>query len=347
MKGGCVMKLLKEADFRREIKNEPATAYLFFGDEDYTKNHAITLARECIVGDESLAMFNEMKLDALTYSPSALADMLATPPMMAERKLIVISGLDFISMKVNELDALISALSLLDEYDFNTVIISAAADKFDAGYSLKSPSATLKKLSEVMTPVIFEKNSPARLAMWAGKHYEHNGVSATPDVAAFTVDYCGRDMYTLAEEIKKISYYALSLGRTEVTLEDVRRVGVNSTEYDTFAFANAICAGNKDGALNILLDMKRKKQDPIMIMGEVSKTVCDILSVSILLSDGLTLAEISKALTLHEYKVSRLAKAAANIRDPRRLLAKCRAADLDIKSMSDGYMALEKLICTM
>lgn len=344
------MKVIKEADFRREIKSDPATAYLFFGEEDYTKNHAVNLARECIVGDDTFAMFNEMKLDALTYSPDVLLDMLATPPMMTERKLIIISGLDFISMKPAELDALISALSALDEYDFNTVIISTSADRFDEGIlnsKKPKPSATLTKLSEVLTPVQFEKNSPQRLAMWAQKHYEHNGVMADSNAAAFTVEYCGRDMFALSEEIRKISYYVLSQGRTNVTIDDIRLVGVNSMEYDTFAFTNAICARQKDIALNILLDMKRKRVDPIIIMGEVSKTVYNIVSTSILLSDGLTLGEIAKTIGVHEYTVSILAKSAANIQNPRRLLSLCRDADMDIKSGTGGYLSLEKLICTM
>ncbi len=344
------MQIMKEADFRREIKSNPGAAYLFFGDEDYTKNHAIALARESIVGEQSFSMFNEMKLDALSFSPDALLDILATPPMMADRKLILIEGLDFISMKQGELDSIVNVLSSISEYDFNTVIISVSSDKFDEGILTgrkPKPSATLTKLSEVMTPVHFEKNSPQRLAAWAQKHYEHNGVSADGGASAFTVDYCGRDMFALSGEIKKISYYVLSQGRTNVTVEDIKLVGVNSSEYDTFAFTNAICARKKDAALNILLDMKRKKTEPILIMSEVSKTVCNIVSVSILLSDGLTLSEISKILSIHEYTVSILAKAAANIQNPRRLISMCRDADMDIKSGVDGYLALEKLICTM
>ena len=205
----------------------------------------------------------------------------------------------------------------------------------------------LTKLSEVLTPVCFEKNSPQRLAAWAQKHYEHNGVMADADVSAFTVEYCGRDMFTLAEEIKKISYYVLYEKRGVVTVDDVKLVGVNSLEYDTFAFTNAICAKKKDAALNILLDMKKKKTEPIFIMGEVSKTVCELVSVQILLSDGLTLKEIAKILGIHEYKVSILAKNAGNIQNPRRLLEKCRDADKDMKTGAEGYILLEKLICTM
>ena len=340
------MNIIKEADFRREIKSSPKEAYFFFGEEDYMKMHAISLARQTLCPDQSLSVFNEMKLDALSYSPATLLDMMSALPMMADRKLITITGLDFTAMKPSELDALLSTLAQLSEYDYNTVIISVASDRFDPGFLPKRPSAALLKISEHATLVNFEKNSPARLAAWVGKHYEHNGVFADPSVCAFTIDYCGRDMFSLSQETDKISFFVLSQNRSTVTMDDVRLIGVNCCEYDAFAFTNAICAGQKDKALAILSEMKKKRTDPLIIMSEVSRTVCESVSVFSLLRDGLTHAEISKILGIHEYKVSVIVKS-GNIDNPRRLLSRCLRADIDIKSYSDGYAVLEKLICTM
>lgn len=339
------MKIIKDSDFKKELKS-PAAGYLFFGEEDYMKQHSLRMAREAICPDESLAVFNEMKLSALNYSPETLLDMIASMPMMADRKLITLTGLDLGAMKQSELDSLCAVLSQLDEYDYNTVIIVADSDRFDPGILPKRPSQTLTRLAEYLTPVSFEKNSPARLSAWVGKHYEHNGVLATPEICSLTVERCGRDMYNLASETDKISYYVLSQGRREVTRKDVVNVSVSASEYDAFAFTNAITSGRKDKALEILSDMKFRRTDPIIIMSEVTKTVCDMISVSSLLSEGLTLSEISATLKLHEYKVGLLAKS-DTVKDKQRLLEKCKAADLDLKSYTDGYSALEKLICTM
>ena len=87
------MNMIKEADFRKAIKSEPDKAYLFFGDEDYMKSFAVTTARDAIVPDPSFAFFNEIKLDSFSYSPEALTDALMPLPMMADRKLILLSGL--------------------------------------------------------------------------------------------------------------------------------------------------------------------------------------------------------------------------------------------------------------
>lgn len=339
------MNILKDADFRREIKSAPGKAYLFFGEEDYLKYHALTAAKDAISPDQTLSMFNELKLDALSYSPSALLDAIMPAPMMADKKLITITGLNLDSMKQSEIDSLCSALAALDEYDYNTVIISVASDCFDYGRSLKSPGKRLSALSEFMTPVYFEKVSPARLISWVGKHFSNNGVTASPEVCAFTIERCGRDMFTLSSETDKISFYTLSQGRNEVTRDDVSKSSVPSAEFDTYALSNALTAGNRETALAVLGDMKFRQVEPVVIMGEIVAHIYDSLQVELLAADGLTSREISEFLKMHEYKVSLILRSKRGVERLKIMLDKCRAADLEIKSFSDGYSVLEKLIC--
>jgi hypothetical protein len=49
------MELLKDADFRRELKGTPRAGYLFFGEEDYLKSFAVKQAREVICPDPTFA----------------------------------------------------------------------------------------------------------------------------------------------------------------------------------------------------------------------------------------------------------------------------------------------------
>lgn len=341
------MDIIKESDFRKEIKNAPRAGYLFFGEEDYMKSFAVRLASETISPDPSFSFFNEIRFDALSYSSSALLDALMPMPMMAERKLIVITGLDFGAMKQGEVDALCSTLAQLEEYDYNTLIINVAADRLDPGILPKRPSAILKKLGEYLTLVNFEKNTPARLSAWVGKHFEHNGVTASPDVCAMVIERCGRDMFNLASETDKLSFFVKYNGRTEVTREDVILVATPAAEYDAFAFTNAIGARKKDEALNVLRELKMRRLDPIIIMSEITKTVCDMMSVSDLKADGLTSGEIARILSIHEYRVSLMLKNNLKPETCKNMLKRCRETDLEIKSSREGYAALEKLICTI
>ncbi len=341
------MEFMKESDFRKEIKANPGPGYLFFGEEDYMKAFALTTAAARLSPDPTLAFFNEIKFDSFTYSPEALLNALMPLPMMADRKLITISGLDFNTMKQNEVEALCTTLGALSEYDYNTVILHTASDRFDPGILPKRPSPLLQKLSECLTPIYFEKNTPAKLTAWVGKHFEHNGVTADPSVCAYTVERCGREMYHLASETDKISFYVRSMGKNTVTREDVLYIAVPAAEYDAFALTNAISARRKEEALDILRDLKLRKADPIIIMSEIVKTVCDMTGVVTLSANGATSREISDILKVHEYRITLILRNNIRPETCRLMLKRCREADLELKTSRDGYAVIEKLICTI
>ena len=343
------MNLIKEADYRKEIKASPRAGYLFFGDEDYLKTFAIRHARDTLCPDPTFAFFNEMRLDAVDFTPDKLLDALMPMPMMADRKLITVNGLNFNTIRPNELDALCDVLAQLPNYDYNVLIISVAADCLDAGYLPKRPSAVLSKLGEHLTPVQFERCTTAKLAAWIQKHFAHNGVQASPEFCTAMPDYCGHSMYILANEIDKLSYYTLSHGLTEATDANMRLVCTPAEEYDAFAFTNAIMEGKQDAALAILADYRFRRVEPLMILGDVTRVICDMISVRAMVSDGTPAAEIASVLKLHEFKVSLYQKSLRNTSEKRlhRALEACTAADTSLKLSPQGYTALERLICTL
>lgn len=343
------MLLLGESDFRKEIKTTPRPGYLFFGEEDYLKSFALKTAADAICPDPVFAAFNIMKLDALDFTPQKLLDALMPMPMMADRKLILVSGLNFASMRPHDLDDLCEVLETASDYDYNTLILNIPADGLDPGFLPKRPSATLTKLSSYLTPVYFERNTPARLAAWVGRHFAHNGVTASPQLCATVVEYCGRNMYLLASEVDKLCYYVLANGRTEPTEADLRLVCTPASEYDAFAFANAMMEGRREDALSILADYKFRRTDPLFILGDVIRTFCDLESVSAMSRDSATPAEISSALRIHEYRVGLYQKSLRNISPDRlrRALDACYEADAALKLSPQGYTALERLICSL
>ena len=154
-------------------------------------------------------------------------------------------------------------------------------------------------------------------------------------------------MYKLAGETDKVSYYVLSQGRSEVSASDVINIALPAAEYDAYAFTNAIGSRQKDLALDILRDMKLRRVDPLMIMGEISAAICNICAVASLSARGSTSQEISEALKLHEYRVSLILKNGIREDVCKNMLQKIREADLENKSGKDGYFVIEKLICTL
>ena len=341
------MEIINEAEYRKRLKTGVQGAYVFFGAEDYLKAYAINATRAAVCPDEAFAVFNDITLDALDFSADKLLDAMTPPPMMADERLIVIRGLDPCSMKAAELDALIEALALLPEYDYNTVLWHVAAGLIDERTLQKKTPAVLKKLFEVATPVQFPASTDGRLAAWAGKHFAHLGVSVSPADCAFLVDFAGKSMYLLANEIEKIAYYVLSKGRTAATAEDIRLVAVPSMEMDTFALSNAILEGRTERALEALAVLKFERKDPLLIMGELSRTLCDMQAVRLYTDAGKSVKEIAKLLGgMHEYKAGLYHTAAkkCGVASLKRALSLCQEADSTLKSGNAAYVGIEALI---
>lgn len=342
-------KPISDSEFRKQAKSGLGTGYLFFGDEDYLKLHAVRLAQEAVAPDPSFALFNIIKLSYEDFTPEKLTDAMQPPPMMADRKLIILTGFDFTTMRASETDELCEALGALGDYDFNTVILSVAAGNIDDGYQSNKSTSPLKKLCKYLCPVKFDKCTPSRLAVWAMKHFEHNGVQASDGVVDFFISYCGSSMMRLSSEIEKLCAYVLFEKRTSVTREDVRNVCCADTEYDSFAFANAIMEGRTQDALSILDYMKFKRIDPLVIFGETSKTFCDLLLVRQLAESGMSPADMAREKYMNEYRAKIYLRSAARLplETLHRKIELCGETDKKIKLSSGGggYAPLEMLIC--
>lgn len=339
--------IITEADFRKQVKKCAPGGYLFFGEEDYLKSFSLNALREAVCPEPSLAPFNDIRLDPQGLTPDALLGALSTLPMMTELKLVEVSGMSFREVKGKALDAFCETFSALEELDYNILVVIVPADGIDEGYLPKRPSAVLKKLSEYLTPVRFEKSTPAMLARWVGRHFEANGIAADPVLCRRLVDYCGTDMYRLSAETDKLSWYTLAAGRNSASPDDIARVNTADTDYDSFAFANAVMENRSADALRVLAEMKRRRIEPTAIMAEIISTFCMMLSVRLLADDGLSKGEIAKRLKIHEFRVGLCMKNGAGSVRLRRALDLCADADSAIKLSPQGYTAIERLICAL
>lgn len=337
------------ADFRRQIKSQNAApGYLFFGDEDYLKQDALSAARSAVITDPSAEAFDYISIDRASFSAEALAEALAPPPMLSEKKLVV-AEVTFDDLKKQELEDLCTLLgnSETDGAD-NVLIINVPAGSIDAG-TPKRPSALLKKLSDCLVPVRFDRATPAKLAAWVGKHYASRGVGASPAICAGTVEHCGTDMFRLSTEIDKIAFYTLASGRKEVTAADVREAGCSAEEYDAFALGNAVISGKYGEALEVLARMKAQKLEPVYIMSELIRVICDLNAVNSCVNAGMNPTDISAVTGIKPYPLSKYLGALRGVDEKalRRALDACAEADRGVKGYTQDYISIERLICSL
>lgn len=339
--------IIKEEEFRRLLKKGLSGAYLFAGDEDYLKSFSLKSARSTICSEPSFAIFNDIQIDPIDYSPEALVNALMPLPMMDEKKIVSINGLPIGNMRSNEIDELIEAISAIDEYDYNVLIISVPAGLIDTN-KYSASSGTFQKLAEVMTTVLFDPISGAKLTAWVSKHFAYHGVNADNTVCNLLIDKCNHSMFSLANETEKLAYYALQAKRTTVTADDVENIACTVISSEAFALANAIIDGRNADAIEVLSVMKYERIEPVIVLSEVSKTINDLFLIKVLSEDALPTAEICRILKQKsEYRVRMYASIAAKKSKDSlcRAIALCSEADLSLKNSSLGYTAIERLIC--
>jgi DNA polymerase III delta subunit len=336
---------MNEKDFKTLISQGEGGGFLLCGDEPYLKRNCLEKLRASVC-DEVFAVFNHIKITAENYSPESLRDAIAAPPMMGDKKLIELEELDLNNMRAKELESLCSTLQILPKYEY-TLLVLNAEDDFDIGMLPKKPSACYKQLCSVLTPVIFEKATESQLKSWIARHFKSSGIAISSESAAELVSYCGRGMENLAGEIEKLTAYVLYDKRDTVSVADIHKVCSRSEESDAFAMVDAILDRRTNAAFDALADMKRRRVDPIAVLGAVSRVYAELLSVKTMLDRGKTPSEIATAMKMHEYRAKLYCKSASPLKlQYLRLAAKyCLEADLELKNGTPGYLPIEKLIC--
>ena len=182
-----------ERQLHRAIKERAfAPAYYLHGEEEFLKEAAVRQLVAAAV-DPATRDFNlEMRRGA-DLSAESLASLLDTPPMMADRRAVV----------VREVSALRKdARQALDRYlarpasDVVVVLVAPAGAKVD------------KPLAELTAAVEFQPLTGDRVPKWIAHHAATAlGATITPEAAALLQSAVGSDLPQLAAELDKLASF--------------------------------------------------------------------------------------------------------------------------------------------
>lgn len=251
------------------------------------------------------------------------------------------------SMKDSEWKALLSAMSEIENNPDIVLVLYTLSDEFDSGNPPKNPSSKYTKLAQILTPVHFQKESDSKLIKWIEKHFTSENLSPQNNVALSMLERCGRDMFVLSNEIKKLCSYLKHLKKSEVTLEDVEFICSQNIESEAFDFSNALMEKNTKRAYALLYDMKNRHEKPFIILANIIKVFSDLYSIKMLSDEGKTKKEIASKLKMNEYKVGIYQRHSSNrtSNKMKKIIEQCCDADIKIKSSAmDGYTILDNLV---
>ena len=167
--------------------------YFFYGEDDYLKDarmrEIVDAAVDPMTRDFNLEIRRGNELDAET-----LDSLLSTPPMLAERRVVVVRDVDKLKK-----DARTLLLRYLERPSLDTLLLLVAP----AG------AKTDKPLADRGTAVEFAPLTGDRLPKWVGYHAETVlGRPITPDAVALLVEAVGPDLAQLAVELEKLASFA-------------------------------------------------------------------------------------------------------------------------------------------
>ena len=337
---------MTESEFKGELKALHG-GYLFFGGEDYLK---YTYSREVkkAVLDGSFDEFNHIVIYAEEYNPSALSNAIFTLPMMAEKKLVELRGVDFNAMKKDDISALEDVLATLSENDHTILLIRADNEYFNPGRLPKAPSEIYKMMAKYLTAVEFEFPTIQRLRSWILRHFSQGKIEFDATLCDYLVTMCGHDMWTLSKEIDKLCTYAKQNQLNEIKKEEIDFICCKTIEFDDFQLTNALLDKNKEMIFETLRRQKSAHEPPQVILASVVRLYTDILVVNRLYKSGMNKGQIASAINMHEFRVSKYLASISGIGEKKleRCLELCKEADIKSKSSSNvtGYIAIERLI---
>jgi DNA polymerase III delta subunit len=283
--------------------------YIFGGEENYLVKYYLKLLSDAASGDEAFAVFNSVAFEGDEVDFEELAEAVKSPPMMADYKMIVWKRADFSAMKEKSLEALESLCELVSEHPWAVLAFSAKDEGLDFG-TPKRPSSFIKRFGAKINVLRFDKSTENQLYAWLKKHFDSRGVGVTLDTLKELVFRSGKSMEVLASEVEKLSSLALARGLSTVGVSEVEEIATSSPECDTFALSTAIAERNRALMFDALMDMRSKRIDPTVIMGMMARTYSELLTVALLLEDGVGMADIEAILKINPYRLKHLAPAA-------------------------------------
>jgi DNA polymerase-3 subunit delta len=213
--------------------------FFLHGDEEFSRDAAVGEVVAAYV-DPATRDFNFDQLRGSEVAPEELASIVATPPMMAEHRVVVVRDAQGLSPKARE-------------------VVEAAAAKPLPGLILVLsaciPSGSKAKFYDEMKRRAFSSEfapldaSDAPGWMMEAAREVH-GVEMDPEAARAMVGAIGTDQGNLRSELRKLVAYAGE--RKRITMDDVKAVGGSLPKQDRWAWFDLVADRKFPAALAAL-----------------------------------------------------------------------------------------------
>ncbi len=286
------MAFLNEDSLKKQIKNRDfARAYLIFGTEGYLKQfYANQICNKAVNPD--FADFNLKKLDGKETSLNEIYDCISTFPMMDEFTCTLVR--DF------PLHTYVGDRKKLDS-DFENVISDIPETSIlifwmDTVEVDEKSSSKWSKIISVFDSIgvcaKLDKRTRSALEKLLISSASKKDCILSRENAGYMISLVGEDMSTLQNELNKVCAYA---GGGEITRKHIDETVVISVEAKIFQLSRMIAKGEADNAFDNLNNLFKLREEPIVILGVLSKAFVDMYRVKACKEKGSSYSALSES----------------------------------------------------
>src|SRR5574341_275391 len=207
-----------DALFRSLKKSAPDPVYYLHGDEDVLKDEAIRAVVDRVL-ESSTRDFNLDVRDAAGLDAEGFHVLVNTPPMLAERRVVVLRGVGQLRKKSKPRDAL---LRYLESPNPTTVLVLVQG----AG---EKPEADLEGKT---TPVELDRLPPERVARWIGRRAGELESRLEAGAVDLLIEGLGCDLGAIGQELAKLAPVAAGRPATAADVAAIAGVRRGETVHD-------------------------------------------------------------------------------------------------------------------
>ena len=248
-------------------------AFIVFGDSFLVRQRVAALEAEH--GADALLDANRHRMQGGQLAPPELLGVCQAIPFMDPLRLVVVEGLLATAESRsgggggrgrgrrggNASDGWLALADTIPQMPHTTLLLLS-----DGPLSANNP--LLRQLRPVCNVEEFTAPRGEQLARWIKETAEAKGASVSPAAIRSLADLVGGDLWTLDQELEKLSLYAA--GR-EIGEADVRLMVSQVREASIFEAVDAMIDGRPEAALRLLAQLRDDGREPLYIIAMVER----------------------------------------------------------------------------
>ena len=323
------LKNLKQQFQTGDYKN----VYLFFGEEDFLRSYYFGMLKSKLVNPD-FADFNYVVMEGARQDFNEITIALDTPPMMADKKMVLIKYSGVFSKAGEEAKKYWSnAIAKVPDY----VVLVFYEDEVDKRSVLYKAVA---KAGETVECAYLEG---VELINWVGRGCREAGKAITKADIEHLIRSCDGGMNNLKRELEKLFAYC----GDRITKADIDRIVTKMPQSRVFEMINAMLRHDARTVFLQLEELKTLKESAFMVLALLLTNFERIFHTKILLERSEPYGNIAAKIKVPPYFVRDYATAAGSFDKAflRRAIAEIAEIDFSIKQgRVEDWMGVENFL---